>query len=85
LESLKPEMRADSARQTKAKKAMLMEAADESVKTLSAPSRMRFVIGTAADSADIRRYAVTCKRIAEAGLRIPEIVCGIHFERKIIA
>jgi hypothetical protein len=66
LESLKPEMRAESARQTKAKKAMLMEAADESVKTLSAPSRMRFVSGTAADSADIRRYAVTCRGIVEA-------------------
>jgi hypothetical protein len=46
-----------------------MEAAEESVKTLSAPSRMRLVIGTAADSADIRRYAVTCRRIVEAGLR----------------
>jgi len=37
LASLKPEMRAESARQTKAKKAMLMDAADESVNTLSAP------------------------------------------------
>ena len=54
-------MRAESARQTKAKKAMLIEAADESVNTLSEPSRMRFVIGIAADNADIRRYAVTCK------------------------
>jgi hypothetical protein len=34
---------------------MLMDAADESVNTLSAPSRMRFVIGIAADSADIIR------------------------------
>ena len=55
LASLKPEMRAESARQTKAKKAMLMDAADESVNTLSVPSRMRLVIGMAADSADIIR------------------------------
>ena len=55
LASLKPEMMAESARQTKAKKAMLMDATDESVNTLSAPSRMRLVIGIAADNADIIR------------------------------
>uniref|UniRef100_A0A0D9WFB6 Uncharacterized protein n=1 Tax=Leersia perrieri TaxID=77586 RepID=A0A0D9WFB6_9ORYZ len=56
LASLKPERRAERARQTKAKKAMLMDAADESVNTLSAPSLIRFVIGIAADTADISRW-----------------------------
>jgi hypothetical protein len=56
---LKPDIRADKASATNAKKAMLIEAAEESVNMLSTPSRMRFVIGIAADSADIRMYAVT--------------------------
>lgn len=50
---------AERAMATNAKKAMLMEAALESVNMLSAPSRMRFVIGMAADSAEINKYAIS--------------------------
>lgn len=59
LHSLKPDISDDKASATKAKKAILIEAAEESVNMLSTPSRMRFVIGIAADNEDISRYAVT--------------------------
>lgn len=48
-------MRADSASAMKAKISMLMEAARESVKILSPPSLILFVIGIAADAADINK------------------------------
>lgn len=46
---------ADRASATNAKKAMLMAADDASVKRLSAPCRIRFVIGIAADVAEISK------------------------------
>jgi hypothetical protein len=41
---------------------MLIAAAVASVKLLTTADLMRFVIGAAADSADISKYATTCKR-----------------------
>lgn len=38
-----------------------MAAAEESVKILSAPSLILFVIGTAEEADDINRYAIICK------------------------
>jgi hypothetical protein len=61
LESLYPETTADRARATYAKKAMLIAAAVASVKVLTTADLMRFVMGTAADRADISKYATPCK------------------------
>ena len=55
LESLYPDSMDDRASAKNAKKAMLMAADDASVKMLSAPCRMRFVIGIAADAAEISK------------------------------
>jgi hypothetical protein len=63
LESLYPETTADKARATNAKKAMLMAAAVASVKLLTTADLMRFVMGTAAESADISKYATACECI----------------------
>lgn len=63
LDSLYPETTADKARAANAKKVMLIAAAVASVKVLTTADLMRFVIGTAADSADISKYATTCKCI----------------------
>lgn len=63
FESLYPETTADKARATNAKKAMLIAAAVASVKVLTTADLMRFVMGTAADSADINKYATACKCI----------------------
>jgi hypothetical protein len=41
---------------------MLIAAAVASVKLLTTADLMRLVMGTAADSADISKYATTCKR-----------------------
>lgn len=43
----------------KAKKAMVIEAAKQSVNRLSTLSLILLVMGTAVDAADIRRYATT--------------------------
>lgn len=51
-------MRADTARQKKAKIDMLMAADEESVNMLSCPSLILFVIGIAEDADDIKRYAI---------------------------
>jgi hypothetical protein len=53
---------ADNASAKNARKLMLMAAAELSVNMLSAPSLIRFVKGTAADAADIKRYAIICKK-----------------------
>ncbi len=53
---------ADNPSERNARKAMLMAAAKASVNMLSAPSRMRLVIGTAEDAADINRYATICNK-----------------------
>jgi hypothetical protein len=58
-------VRAQKARATNARKAMLMEAAVESVNTFTTARLMRFVIGTAADSAEISKYATNCKKSNE--------------------
>jgi hypothetical protein len=68
LESLYPETTADKARAANAKKAMLIAAAVASVKVLTTADLMRFVMGTAADSADISKYATTCKCIHRSQL-----------------
>lgn len=59
LESLNPDIKADSAIDTNAKKAKIIEAHEASVNMLSAPPLMLLVTGIAADSAEINRYAVT--------------------------
>ena len=59
VESLYPDIRADSPMDKNAKKAKLIENAVESVNELNVNCRMRFVSGIAADDADINRYAVT--------------------------
>lgn len=51
----------DNPRMKNAKNSMLMQAAEASVKMLSAPSLILFVIGTADDAADTNRYAVIYK------------------------
>lgn len=48
-------MAAEKAKEKKAKKDMQMEATKESVKMLSDPSLILFVIGVAEDAADISR------------------------------
>lgn len=53
---------ADNASAKNARKLMLMAAAELSVNMLSAPSLKRFVEGTAEDAADIKRYAIICKK-----------------------
>ena len=63
LESLYPETTADKARATNAKKVMLIAAAVASVKLLTTADLMRFMMGTAAESADISKYATACKCI----------------------
>lgn len=55
-------MRADPAKHKKAKKDMQMEADEESVNILSAPSLILFVIGIAEDADDIKRYAMICNQ-----------------------
>ena len=62
FDNLYPEITADKASVKKAKKAMLMEEAKESVNILSWDSRIPFVLGTADDAADIKRYAVICQQ-----------------------
>lgn len=57
-------MRADKARVTKARKAMLMADAEESVNMSSCPSLMLFVNGIADDADDINRYAIICSKQA---------------------
>ena len=59
VESLYPDIRADSPMDKNAKKAMLIENAVESVNELNVNCRRKFVSGIAADDADINRYAVT--------------------------
>ena len=54
---------ADKARATNARKAMLIAAAVASVKLLITAVLMRFVIGIAADRADISKYATTCEYV----------------------
>lgn len=49
------------AKETKAKMAMLIAAAEASVNTLSAPSLILFVKGIAEEAADINKYATVCK------------------------
>lgn len=49
---------ADNPRMKNARNSMLIHAAEESVNMLSAPSLILFVIGTAAEAADINRYAI---------------------------
>lgn len=61
-------MSADSANEKKAKKAMLIPAAEESVNMLSAFSLNLFVKGTAEDAADINRYAIICSSITQISL-----------------
>lgn len=56
-------MAADKAKDKKAKKDIVTEAANESVKEESEPSLILFVIGTAVDAADISRYATLCTSI----------------------
>jgi hypothetical protein len=60
---LYPETIADKARDTNAKKAMLIAAAVVSVKRLITADLIRFVMGVAAERADISKYATTCKCI----------------------
>lgn len=55
-------MRAKSARETKARKAILMADAEASVKMLSCDSLILFVNGIAEDDDDIRRYAIICSK-----------------------
>lgn len=59
VESLYPDIKADKEMEKNAKKAMLMEAAAESVNKLSITSRKSFVSSIAAEDAEISRYAVT--------------------------
>lgn len=60
-----PDTRAASASAKNAKKAMLMAEDEESVNIVSDPSLILFVNGTAADAADINRYAIICIFISE--------------------
>ena len=53
-------MRAENARQKKAKKDIVMAAAEDSVNILSTATLILFVNGTAEDDADINRYAIIC-------------------------
>lgn len=53
----------DRAKDKKAKKDIVTEAANESVKEESEPSLILFVIGTAEDAADICKYAKLCTSI----------------------
>lgn len=55
-------MSAESARHKKANKDRLIAAAEVSVKILSAPSLILFVIGIAEDDDDIKRYATICNQ-----------------------
>jgi hypothetical protein len=75
---------AAKARATNARKAMLMAAAVASVKLLTTAVLMRFVMGVAADRADINKYATTCKYIYQS-LLVPiqsqEVMNGNAFER----
>ena len=57
---LYPEMREETTKQRKAKKAMLIAAAEASVKTLSEPCLILLVKGIAAEAADINKYAPIC-------------------------
>lgn len=57
-------MRADKARVTKARKAMLMADAEESVNMLSCDSLILFVNGIADEADDINRYAIICSKQA---------------------
>ena len=63
VESLYPEMTDVHARARNARRDMLMDAADESVKTLSAPSRILLVKGIAEEADDNKKYAITCNNI----------------------
>lgn len=50
----------EQASATKARRDMLIAAADESVKILSPPSRILFVMGIAEEEDDSNKYAITC-------------------------
>lgn len=63
LQSLYPEIRDEIAKETKAKNAMLIEAAEASVNKLSAPPLILFVKGIAAETADINKYAPICNQL----------------------
>lgn len=54
-------MRADKPSEKNAKNSILIADAEESVNMLSAPFRMLFVNGTAAEAADSNKYATICK------------------------
>lgn len=54
---MNPVLVAENARATNARKAMLMEAVVESVNMFTTARLMRFVIGIAADSAEMSKYA----------------------------
>lgn len=53
-----PEIRDEIAKHKKAKNDMLMAAAEELVNMLSTFSLIRFVMGIAEDTDDIKRYAI---------------------------
>lgn len=53
-------MREETTKQRKAKKAMLIAAAEASVKTLSEPCLILLVKGIAEEVADINKYAPIC-------------------------
>lgn len=59
---MNPVTRAEKARVTNARKAMLMEAVVESVNTFTTARLMRFVIGIAAESAEMSKYATDYKK-----------------------
>lgn len=54
-----PVVRADSARQIKARKDMVIAAAEESVNISSPTFLIKSVMGIAEDAEDIKRYAIT--------------------------
>lgn len=71
MDSWYPEMRADKAREKKAKKAILMDAAKESVNKLSTFSLILLVMGTAVDAADTKKYATTFETVR---LKTPRVI-----------
>lgn len=71
-------MRADKAREKKAKNSILIAEADESVNMLSAPRRMLFVNGTAAEAADSNKYATICISISISILLSSILGLGIN-------
>lgn len=72
-------MRDDTARAMKAKNAMLIEAADASVKIFVTVSRIWFVIGMAAEDAEISRYAITCEvGQAISNIKQHQVIVKVH-------